>query len=69
MRERTVYLPESLKPEVGRRPRQRSRSEAEVTGQAIRDPAGRPEPTPGIIPGDDSWVDRLDDYLDGFGES
>lgn len=68
MKKTTVYLPESLKREVARQARQRSCSEAEVIRQAIRDAVARPEPRPGIIPGDDSWADRVDDYLEGFGE-
>lgn len=68
MRKTTVYLPDSLKREVERRARQRSCSEAEVIRQAIRDAVGRPEPKAGIIPGDDSWVDRIDDLLEGFGD-
>ena len=68
MRKTTVYLPDSLKREVERRARQRSCSEAEVIRQAIRDAVGRPIPKPGIIPGDDSWAERVDDYLVGFGD-
>ncbi len=68
MRKTTVYLPESLKREVERRARQRSCSEAEVIRQAIRDAVGRPEPRPGIIPGENRWIHRVDDYLEGFGD-
>ena len=66
MRRRTVYLPEPPKPKVGCQPKQRS--EAEATLQPIREAVGRPEPRPGIIRGDDRWADRVDDYLEGFGE-
>ena len=64
----TVYLPESLKREVARQARQRSCSEAEVIRQAVRDAVSRPKPRPGIIPGDDSWAEQVDKYLEGFGE-
>ena len=68
MRKTTVYLPDSLKREVERRARRRSCSEAEVIRQAIRDAIARPEPRPGIIPGGDSWAERVDDHLGGFGD-
>ena len=68
MKKTTVYLPDSLKREVERRARHRTCSEAEVIRQAIRDTVGRPAPKPGLIPGNDSWADRVDDYMDGFGE-
>lgn len=64
--ETNAYLADSLKGEVERRAGKRACSEAEVIRQAIRDAVGRPAPKPGIIPGDDSWADRADDYLDGF---
>jgi predicted transcriptional regulator len=64
----TVYLPESLKREVARLARLRSCSEAEVIRQAIQDAVARPRPKSGIIPGDDSWVEHIDEYMDGFGE-
>lgn len=64
----TVYLPDSLKRDVERRARELSCSEAKVIRQAIRDAVGRPEPRPGILPGDDSWIDRIDDHMEGFGE-
>ena len=68
MKKTTVHLPDSLKRAVERRARHRTCSEAEVIRQAIRDTVGRPAPTPGIIPGNDSWAHRVDDYMDGFGE-
>ena len=68
MRKTTVYLPESLKRDVERQARQRSCSEAEVIRQAIQDAVSRPKPRSGIIPGDSSWAERVDDLLDGFGE-
>ena len=68
MRKTTVYLPGSLKREVEHRAKQRSCSEAEVTRQSIRDAVGRPVPKPGLIPGDDSWADRVYDYQHGFGD-
>lgn len=64
----TIYLPVSLKREVERQARQRSCSEAEVIRQAIRAAVARPKPRPGIIPGDDSWVEHIDKYMEGFGE-
>ena len=63
MRKANAYLADSLKGEVERRAGKRACSEAEV----IRDAIGRPLPKPGTIPGDNSWADRVDDYLDGFG--
>ena len=68
MRKTTVYLPESLKKDVERRARLRSCSEAEVIRQAVRDAVSRPAPRGGIIPGDSSWAEQVDDYLEGFGE-
>ena len=64
----TIYLPESLKRQVELQARQRSCSEAEVIRQAIRDAVVRPKPRHSIIPGDDSWVEHIDDYMEGFGE-
>ena len=68
MNKTTVYLPETLKQGVERLARQRSCSEAEVIRQAIQDAISRPKPRPGIIPGDSSWAERVDDYMGGFGE-
>lgn len=68
MRETNAYLPDSLKGEVECRAGQRACSEAEVIRQAIRDAVERTAPKPGIIPGNDSWAHRADDYLDGFGD-
>lgn len=68
MKKTTVYLPESLKRKVQRQARLRSCSEAEVIRQAIHDIVLRPDPRPGIIPGDSSWAEHTDDYLEGFGE-
>ncbi|MCY4630565.1 MAG: ribbon-helix-helix domain-containing protein [bacterium] len=68
MNKTTVYLPETLKNGVERLARQRSCSEAEVIRQAIQDAISRPKPRPGIIPGDSAWAERVDDYMDGFGE-
>ena len=68
MNKTTVYLPESLKQGVERLARQRSCSEAEVIRQAIEEAIARPKPRGGIIPGDSAWAERVDDYLDGFGE-
>lgn len=68
MHKTTVYLPDALKQGVGQLARQRSCSEAEVIRQAIQDAISRPKPRPGIIPGDSAWAERVDDYLDGFGE-
>lgn len=64
----TIDLPEQSKREVARQARHRSCSEAEVIQQAIRDAVARPEPRPGIISGDDSPVEHIDQYLEGFGE-
>ena len=36
--------------------------------RAIQDDVSRPEPRPGIIPGDSSWAEHVDDLLTGFGE-
>ncbi len=68
MNKTTVYLPETLKRGVERLARQRACSEAEVIRQVIRDAISRPEPRPGIISGDSSWAERVDDYMVGFGE-
>ncbi len=68
MQKTTVYLPERLKRDLERQARRRSCSEAEVIRQAIADAVSRPEPRPGIIDGDSSWAERVDDYLEGFGE-
>ncbi len=68
MKKTTVYLPESLKRDVARQARQRSCSEAEVIRQAIQDAVSRPKPRPGIIPGDSSWAEQVDELLEGFGE-
>ncbi len=68
MQKTTVYLPESLKRDVERQARQRSCSEAEVIRQAIRDAVSRPKPRPGIIAGDSSWAEHVDELLEGFGE-
>ncbi len=68
MNKTTVYLPEALKQGVERLAQQRACSEAEVIRQAIRDAIERPRPRPGIIPGDSAWAERVDEYLDGFGE-
>lgn len=68
MNKTTVYLPETLKQGVERLARQRSCSEAEVIRQAIQDAISRPKPRAGIIPGDSAWAERVDDYLEGFGE-
>jgi predicted transcriptional regulator len=68
MKKTTVYLPESLKRGVERQARQRSCSEAEVIRQAIQDAVSRPKPRPGIIGGDSSWAEHVDDLLEGFGQ-
>ncbi len=68
MNKTTVYLPEALKQGVERLAQQRACSEAEVIRQAIQDAIARPKPRSGIIPGDSSWAERVDDYLAGFGE-
>ncbi len=36
--------------------------------QAIVEAVSRPEPRPGIIGGDSAWAERVDDYLEGFGD-
>ena len=68
MMKTTVYLPESLKKDIERQARQRSCSEAEVIRQAIQESVSRPKPRPGIIPGDSTWAEDIDDLLEGFGE-
>ena len=68
MNKTTVYLPEALKQGVERLARQRACSEAEVIRQAVRDAISRPEPRPGIIPGDSAWAENVDDHMAGFGE-
>ncbi len=68
MRKTTVYLPEPLKRAVERQARRLSCSEAEVIRRAVEDAVSRPEPRSGIIPGDDSWAELVDDHLKGFGE-
>ena len=68
MQKTTVYLPERLKRDLERQARRRSCSEAEVIRQAIADAVSRPAPRPGIIDGDSSWAERVDDCLEGFGE-
>ena len=68
MRKTTVYLPEPLKRAVERQARRLSCSEAEVIRRAVEEAVSRPEPRPGIIPGDDSWAGRVDEYMRGFAE-
>ena len=68
MNRTTVYLPEDLKEGVERMARERECSEAEVIREAIREAISRPKPRSGIIAGDSSWSERVDDLLAGFGE-
>lgn len=68
MHKTTVYLPDMTKAGVEREARLRSCSEAEVIRQAVADAVSRPDPRPGIIPGDSAWVLEIDELLAGFGE-
>lgn len=51
-----------------------TRQSLEIIGMAVIHPEPgfspdeRVQPRPGIIPGSDSWVERLDEYMEGFGE-
>ena len=67
MNKTTVYLPEALKRGVEQLARQRACSEADVIRQAVQEAISRPEPRPGIIPGDSAWAEKVDDHMAGFG--
>lgn len=70
MEKTTVYLPADLKAAIKRAARFRGISEAEVIRDSIRSSVtkDRPRPRGGFIHGTESIADRVDQYLEGFGE-
>jgi hypothetical protein len=71
MKKTTLYLPPSLKFEVGRTAKRLEISEAEFMRRALQTAvdANRPRPRGGLFASGESIADHLDDYLVGFGES
>jgi len=75
MKKTTLYLPDALKRDLERLSVAESRSEAEIVREAVRDAVARharPEPRiplTGAGLGDSTASERVDELLDGFGQS
>lgn len=71
----TVYIPEALKADLERMAAKEKRSEAEIIRAAIQaavDRRQRPKPTIPLFSeglGDPTAAERVDELLEGFGES
>ncbi len=71
----TVYLPEALKADLEKMAAEEKRSEAEIIRAAIQravDQRPRPKPTIPLFSeglGDPTAAERVDELLEGFGES
>ena len=73
MQRTTVYLPEELKHDLKRVAQARGCSEADLIRQGIRRVVKEQEPARPQIPlfesGDPTLAERVDELLEGFGES
>jgi len=73
MRKTTIYLPNELKAELERIALERRRSEADIVREGIRlaiDKETPPLPTFGVFDSGDPFLsERVDELLEGFGES
>lgn len=75
MKKTTVYLPEALKASLEKMAAEEDRSEAEIIRAAIQAAVEGREPPKPKIPltskglGDPTAAERVDELLEGFGES
>ena len=75
MRKTTVYVPEDLKTSLEQMAAQLRVSEAELIRQAILDKVGKPKRPRPKVPllaaglGNPTVADRVDELLEGFGQS
>lgn len=70
MRKTTVYLPDSLKAQLGRAAAASGRSEADLIREGIEMVSAAPAAPrlPLFASGDPELAERVDDHLGGFGE-
>lgn len=67
----TIYLPDDLKREIRAEAGRRGTSEAEVIRASLKSSLlrERPRPRGGLFTGSEPIADRVDDLMEGFGES
>lgn len=71
MNKTTVYLPADLRAALKRLASKRGVSEAEIIRDSLRNAVeqDRPAPRSALFAGGESIADRVDELLDGYGET
>ncbi len=65
---KSADLAESLQRESTREALQSRDPKRQVVGRRFGIRLAHPKPRSGLIPGDDSWAEKVDELLEGFGE-